>query len=380
MNVHTVEISRLLGPDLVRQLCRRQNWFQFESCYRRNRGWVNIVDFVNGSSIQGFVQRSACLESEMYPVDGIQQVTLLRNPSKPGYFYFVVVVNLESLCRYDATVESFCITEDRLQRCCEAFSAVMGDFSDLQDKPLLEWSTRRIDYAVDVRYPGLAPLYIALAKRGRIPRGFVEEQQYAGSYYLKSVHDDIRMNFYDKEAQLRNDLYLHDDDRLIREAHGLVRFEVQCMDRKLDHIRDMIRRRHLPYFGMQLRTFLNPEIANAVVQDYYSKAIGYLDYYKIDSIQQHLQELSGRRDLKERLLHFIRQVEQTGSVTAAIAAFIQGVTPDGSPVLISGPASSLQNLLNNYPTRFGINLVTIPAAVQQSFLPNAMPVDLRISR
>jgi len=114
---------------------------------------------------------------------------------------------------------------------------------------LLHWSTRRVDYTVD-RYTDYTPLYIDLFQRGRIPRDMEQRRRDPGSYYLELPSEDVTVNFYNKEDQLRNRGF-QDGDRLMREARGLLRLEVQCQGRKLDHIRDRIRELNLPHYGME---------------------------------------------------------------------------------------------------------------------------------
>ena len=378
MNVHTVEISQLIGPSMVRRLCRSQRWFDFPQRDKQNRICRSIAAFVNATGYEVTTQPEV-LTSRMYPADGLQKVVLMRNPSKQGFFYLVAVVNLESLHRQAVTVESFgSFTEERLQRCSREFDRIMADYSGIRLKTLLEWSTRRIDYAVDARHPGLAPLYVSLMKQGRIPRGMELRRIDEGSYYLGTPNKDVTINFYDKSAQLRNDRYLCANDRLMTEAYGLLRFEVQCQGRKLNHIRDLVRKRDLPYYGMKLQTFLNAEIANVVVQDYYSRSIGYQDYYTLQAVQEKIDEQRGRNDMKQRIMQFQQQVALAGSVEAAITAYRQRVMPNGAPALISGSKGSLPNVLNAYLPRYGLNPVLLPDDYPVPVLSNPTPEALRI--
>ena len=380
MNVHTVEISRPLGPRLMRTFCRTQRLFQFSPSEQHNYAWKSLSDYMYApaSSRTGAL---AVLSSPMYPAPGIQKVTLLHNPSLPGSFYLVVVVNLESLLRQDMTVESFgSFTQERLERCCCAFDRVMASFSDLPSKPLLEWSTRRVDYAVDVLLPGLVPVYISLIQHASIPRGLMQHEVYNDSFYLRSKGGDVRLNFYSKKAQLLNDKDLCCNDRLLREAQDLLRFEVQCQGRKLLHIHSLVREQGLPYHGMKLRTFLNESIANQIVQFYFGQSVGYEDYHTLASVEQFLRMEQGRCESKDSSLAFLRQVAYAGSVDAGIEAFRQGVFADGSNAFVCGPTSSLQNLLHGYLPRYGLNPVCLPPDYPANTLPNPMPRHLRPER
>ena len=181
MSVHTVELGHPLGPNMIRSFCRLQRWFSFPQRDKKNRSCQSITDFVHAAR-DGASTCPDQLTSRIYPVDGIQKVTLVRNPSQQGYFYLVVVVNLEALYRQEITVESFSsFTSERLQRCSQEFERIMAEYSGMRLRPLVEWSVRRVDYAVDLRYPGLVPIYVSLMKQGRIPRGMEMRRSYEGS-------------------------------------------------------------------------------------------------------------------------------------------------------------------------------------------------------
>ena len=59
----------------------------------------------------------------------------------------------------------------------------MADYTGIKLKTLLDWSTRRVDYAVDISFenPKLVALYVSLMQRGRIPRDMVLRELYDGS-------------------------------------------------------------------------------------------------------------------------------------------------------------------------------------------------------
>lgn len=381
MNVHTVEIGHPIGPIMIRRMSCVQRWFAFPQQDKQHHVCHSFQDFVN--ALDGTPAYLNVLMSRRYPVNGIKQVTLLRNPSRRGYFFLVVVVNLESLYRQDMTVESFTsFTEERLQRCSCTFDRIMADYTGIKLKTLLDWSARRVDYAVDISFenPKLVALYVSLMQRGRIPRDMVLRELYDGSYYLETQQGDVTINFYDKAAQLTKDRDLFNNDRLLREARGLLRVEVQCQGRKLDHIRDLVRKHKLPHHGMKLRTFLNSVIANIIVQDYYGRAIGYQDYYTLQGAEDFLNGQRGRNDMKQRILQFLRLVDQTGSVSEAIDVYRTGCLLDGGKSLLKGSKGTIQNILNQYLPRYGINPVLLPNEFGQSVLPNVMPEGLRIYR
>ena len=380
MNVHTVELGHPMGPTMIRRFCRSQRWFRFPQRDKRNRSCRSITDFVSGAGEGAFACPDQLLSS-MYPAAGIQKVTLVRNPSQRGYFYLVAVVNLEALYRQATTVESFSsFTYERLQHCSQEFERIMAEYSGIRLRPLVEWSVRRVDYAIDLRYPGLVSLYVSLMKQGRIPRGMEMRRSYEGSYYLKSPKEDVKINFYDKAAQLLNERTLCNDDRLLMEAEGLLRLEVQCQGRKLNHLCDLVRRRSLPYYNRTIRTFLHEELANTVVQDYFYRAVGYQDYYTFSAAAAKLDEQRGRKDMKQRIRHFLQQVRVTGSVSAAIDAYRQGIMLDGTTAIISGSESSLQNILHEYLPRYGLNPVLLSEEWNGGILQNPMPENLRIYR
>lgn len=46
MNIHTVEISRPLGPRLMRIFCRTQRLFQFSPSEQHNYAWKSLSDYM----------------------------------------------------------------------------------------------------------------------------------------------------------------------------------------------------------------------------------------------------------------------------------------------------------------------------------------------
>jgi hypothetical protein len=117
-----------------------------------------------------------------------------------------------------------------------------------------------------------------------------------------------------------------------------------------------------------------------VVQDYFYRAVGYQDYYTLPVAVAKLDGQRGRKDMKQRIVHFLQQVRITGSVSAAIDSYRQGIMPDGTAAIISGPESSLQNILHEYLPRYGLNPVLLPETCLGEVLQNPMPENLRIYR
>lgn len=76
-------------------------------------------------------------------------------------------------------------------------------------------------------------------------------------------------------------------------------------------------------------------------------------------------------------MRFLRQVEMAGTVESAIEAYRSGRLADGSAAVITGPESSLQNILNKYLQRYELNPVLLPAEYQRASLPNPMAAWVR---
>jgi hypothetical protein len=356
MHIHTVELQVTLGVRRIRQFFEHQQWFTDHDIRQLRDAETDTI------------------ASDIYPVRGIRQAFLRRNPSSTRYFFFSVVVNMQALAINDTAIVLFPITEDNVTACERNFQSIHQQRSGIYLPPMREWSVQRIDYAYDV-VTSHTPLYVLLAQRGRIPDGFSQREVSTGSFYLESESGDITFNYYDKENQIVQGGRFRSQDRLSRQAAGRLRCEVQCTGSKLHHILDYIRTHIGDEYdhGVRFRTFLHPGVSTWILQHYYSLAIGYDDYYSLERAAEIVRSGPGRRDRHRRIIAFLQLVNDVGSVPEAQACFIAGhAFADGTTV--RGCRETLINILNHYLPAVGVNPVTIPVEWGiGDHLPNPIP-------
>lgn len=355
MHIHTVELKKTIGSTIMRQFIRRQQHL-----------------FKDDALQQFLYNQHDTLKSQIYPERGIRQIFIKHSPTSSKYFFFSIIVNLQCLTANDTTIGLFHCSQSSIDDCERNFRCIMGNMFGCLSSPLQDWSVKRIDYAYDIISPH-TPVYVKLFKRGRIPRRFLPEEKYDGSFYLKSKTDDVRINFYDKRDQLIKRGF-SDEDRLVQEAENILRIEVQCRGSKLHNIRSYLRSIGGEDHGAKLRTYLNPRLSNWVIQDYFRRAVGYGDYYDFESARQRIINGPGRSDRHEGLIKYLRLIEQCGSVQHVKENF----AADGY-----GCWDTYNNYLNHYLPQIGINPVIIPDAIAENLgmptLSNPMPIELRIN-
>jgi len=183
--------------------------------------------------------------------------------------------------------------------------------------PLLSWSVVRIDYALNL-HTSHVPVYVALAKRAKLPCGYVCTEDKPGSFYVRC--NSVTLNFYDKPDQMQKQPnWGRYYDRLCRDAAAIYRIEVQCSKSKRF---DIMQAYHLP--DISLAGFLDERIAQDTIQEYYRSTIGYGDYYSLPAVYQHIQETIWRKPKKERIYNWLRLIAQTGSFAESRNCFLQG--------------------------------------------------------
>lgn len=360
MHIHTVQLLIRLGPAWFRQFYANQHWFERDQLDRLGNREVGSI------------------ETALYPVRGVRQAFLYRSPTSQRHFFFSLILNLQSLASNVATIELFRPTSDSLADCERNFRLIHEDRSGVQFPGIQDWSVQRIDYAQDM-ITGYTPQYVELAQRSVIPDVFSSSEFQVGSYYLCSDSEEITFNYYDKSHQMIEGRRFSDWDRLARQAVGVLRCEVQCTGSKLHHLRRHIRANLGAQndYGLRFRTFLNPILSSWVIQQYYRDIIGYGDYYSLDRASEIIRSGPGRSDRHQRIIGFLRLVQEVGSVREAKERFTAGYElSDGTTV--GGSRETLINIIRHYLPAVGVNPVLIPADMAIDHLPNPMPVTVRM--
>lgn len=351
--VHTIEIGHSLSRDKVMNFVRRQSVFEEEQLDQLLDGRVDEI------------------EAAEYQLPGFNKFRLYRRGSEQ-YYFLCIVINPQVLLTNCPTIDLFSCSQDAVQALEAAFRDGLEIISDVVFEPLLSWSVVRIDYALNLHTPHV-PVYVALAKRAKLSRGYVCRVDKPGSFYVQC--NSVTLNFYDKQDQMQKQpdwgRYYH---RLCRDATDIYRIEVQCRGSKRFDIMNDYRLPNISVAG-----FLNEQIARDIIQEHYRSTIGYDDYYSLPAVYQRIQETDWRRPKKERIYNWFRLVAQAGSYPASIPLFLNGTCLDDEPnIRVQGSRRTLIEYERECQQE-GINMITIPAefGVDEDWFPNPMSEEFR---
>ena len=346
--VHTVEIGHSMSRDKAMDFARSQSVFDEEQLEQLLDGRVDEI------------------EAAEYQFPGFNKFRLYRRGSEQ-YYFLCIVINPQVLLTNRPTIDLFSCSQEAVQAIETPFRAGLDIVSDVPFEPLLSWSVVRIDYAINL-HTSHVPVYVALAKRTKLPRGYVCRVDKPGSFYAQC--NSVTLNFYDKQDQMQKQPSwgLH-YDRLCRDAADVYRIEVQCKGSKRFAIMKDYR---LP--NINVSGFLNEQIAQDMIQEHYCSTVGYGDYYSLPAVCRRIQETNWRRPKKERVYNWLRLIAQAGSYAASIPLFLNGAYLDDEPdIWVQGSRRTLIDYEQSCQ-REGINLITIPGELNLNtdFLPNPM--------
>ena len=291
------------------------------------------------------------IEAAEYQLPGFNKFRLYRRGNEQ-YYFLCIVINPQVLLINRPTIDLFSCSQEAVQALDAPFRAGLDVVSDVTFDPLLSWSVVRIDYATNLHTPHV-PVYVALAKRAKLPRGYVCAEDKPGSFYVHC--NSVTLNFYDKLDQMQKqpNWGLH-YDRLCRNAANIYRIEVQCKkSKRFDIMEDY----HLP--DVSLAGFLDERIANDILQYYYQATIGYGDYYSLPAVYQRIQETDWRKPKKERIYNWLRLIAQTDSFSESCSCFLRGgYLIDEPPIWVQGSKRTLADYMDSCRNE-GINVITI---------------------
>ena len=358
MFIHTIEVGRSLNARSMRHLIRAQTWFNQQK----------LLAFPNSLSVE--------IKSRRYPFSGVREAILRRSSSSSSHFFLSLILNLRSLETGQYSIDLFDpTTAAALQSVQNSFVAALNAFTPGMMHPgLSRWSTRTVHYAIDVQTLHVAE-YVRLMNRARLQASFDPPLAQPGSFYVSSSTGDVKLNFYDKTDQLNRERHFTGLGALLLQARNRLRIEVQCQGDKLQHI---LRSQSPCSTGLSPQTFLDSVVANAVLQDYYRRTIGYSDFHSLQQALSLIQAGPGRTDRKTKLSDFARLLDQYDTVGEAMQCFIDGAALSVSGTTVQGSKRSLDNYLRRYLPNLNINPILIPAQMNLSMLPNPMPAQYRI--
>ncbi|MFP3122607.1 hypothetical protein OH784_07485 [Ectobacillus funiculus] len=251
------------------------------------------------------------------------------------------------------------------QMFCNLFSEVQSNMLDNDDlityffpvASISAYKVNRIDYCVNL-FSADASRYIELIKRADIPKKFEpvmvydlkskRKKLYKNAYYVKNK--SVCLNFYDKQYQLLQ----VKDDNVAADAHGIIRFEVQCKKLKLENLC----RKHS--ISNSLYNLSSNGLSQSTLLTYYRQSIGLGDYYTLPKAKEIIRADPNYTDKKkQRMIEILDFISKRKYIWKA---------RNESNVCSKKFDKTLKCL-----EELGINPVTIPARWKIQFLPNLLP-------
>ena len=262
--IHTVTIARRVSRSKMEE--QGSNLFEAEDVSSLLAGNIREIQ----DSAQGYT--------------GINEIKAYAGQA--GLYTLQIVVNLQTLATLQHSISLFDCSPQSIQDLSTSFAGWLNCIGFTRMPPIEHWWARRIDFAVDVRLPGLVPHYVMLAKKGNRPARFIDECDKDGSAYPESK--SVTLNFYDKADQVRKDMHhLSYFDTLHAQAQGIFRLEVQC---EIDKLKSL---RRAGVADQTLGSFMRPQLALNVIRGYYDRVLGQQDFHSLESALGVVDAFSG---------------------------------------------------------------------------------------
>jgi len=227
-------------------------------------------------------------------------------------------------------------------------SPILGTFSD--------YEINRCDYCINfdlkkLNTPFTLKDQMNIFHRADIPHHYKLGGKYSGtshrfvpykdSYYLSSK--SVNINTYCKYHQLETK---DPSNPSLDDALHIIRFEVQCMARKIYPMKRRLKEAGVTTIDM-LRMILSEENCRKVICDYFNRVIMPGDYYTLDLARQSVKRMGYSKSKEDRLILALELVNHYRGIAKAKAT-LNGRDLDCF-------RQSLRDL-----TGIGINPVTIP--------------------
>lgn len=333
--------------------------------YSKNKGFNLHLDHKSSNEICKKYVTKACKDK------GIRRIYLYRNKiklNKESNFtiYYVGIILQPIILLQNYNYYDVCAGNQMLQaekEFSKQLKIIFGEECSLLS--LFYWHPNRIDYAINVEFENSHILenYIKLFQRANIPCEFKEcyikenhrRGQREGSFYLLNK-EYVHINFYNKFNQIMNRAKKK-NNTLVVEKRNVIRFEIQCFQSKVNNIKFS-----KGFKSRELLYFLNPDLCEGVILNYYNKTLGFGDYYTFDNAVKLIEKLRIKTKTKEQMIEILQLVRQKKSIVYAKNVYITCHEKGEDRFW------QLVNKLNLY----GINPVTIPNSweVSEGFLAN----------
>ncbi len=289
---------------------------------------------------------------------------ILKFAHSPTY-YCKVIINLARLSNDGKQEYKLFTDQSDTGSLYENFSKYMSCYLP-HSSDLKEWTTRRIDYTVDIRTP-LVEAHIQALQRGRKPptMTMADNNQHKKESNRRHFKGSVRyhnkstiINIYDKhfERECKQQERGYTDTEELEKCKDILRIEVQCLKSKTNYIKAKE-----GFCEKELKNYLcsRQEIENILLRAY-TQIAGKADFYPYDRAKSIIKNANIKKRTKEYMcivLDLINGRYGTKSVWKAEQKYTE-LYPKGI---------SFKTILTHFE-KIGLNPVTIPKDID--LLPN----------
>ena len=299
---------------------------------------------------------------------GMKKITVIRHSDTlqiGTIFYIILRIEPQMLLTHDSTTELFHCSDENKRQLADEFHTAMNHFVDDISFPelveLRNWNCRRLDYSVNLQLENkeMAELFTKISKRTskhvrrndkRLPYACKDQSAAEGNKSSKVLA-------YDKRKQIEKEyegVPQATMQRLLEEAEGVVRFELQMKKQKLQ---DIMRKECLE--SRNIMNFLNEDLSRRYLLKCYLEMIGSGDFYSLYHASKIINESGYGQKKKENLIHLLQGIAQARSVQNAERQFINnGIHIKKTDIVVSGSKGTFYNRLKALE-ELGINPVLI---------------------
>ena len=299
---------------------------------------------------------------------GIKKITVVRCSNgfqTSSMFYVILRIEPQMLLVHDRTIELFYCSDDNKKLLANEFHRAMNHFVDDASFPelveLRYWNCRRLDYSVNLHLKdkAIAELFIKIIKRTskhvrrkdkRLPYACKDQSAAEGNKSSKVMAYDKRKQIEEEYEGVSPAIM----QRLLNEAEGVVRFELQMKKNKL---RNIMRKECLE--SRSIMNFLNEDLSRRYLLECYREMIGSGDFYSFYHASKIINESGYGQKKKKDLIQLLQGIAQARSIQNAEKQFISnGIHIKRTDSVVRGSKGTFYNRLNAFE-ELGINPVLI---------------------
>lgn len=238
---------------------------------------------------------------------------------------------------------------------------------------LANWNCRRIDYTMNIQMKSQedVELFEQITKKVNVPARtkhlYIQEKTEQSTAYANKSWKIIN---YNKKREIEEAFQGYPDiDKLVEEAEGISRFEVQCYNAKVKGLK-----RKYSLSSRSIMNYLDWKMLYDIIRDRYEAVVGYGDFYSRKSAKRKITASNLSENKKDKAYRFLRLASQCENLTEVKEKFLAGayVREGNQRVLVKGGDTAYQSIMEML-TELNINPILLPADCGRDRLP--APID-----